>query len=137
MAVQLKASIVAQDEREGSRRRLLNLGHTIGHAFEAAEGFGVLRHGDAVALGMVAAFRVARALGRGEEAHEMRCVRLLEALGLPVGIDGRGTAEVLALIGNDKKREGKRVRFIAPGAPGDVDVVPIELERLRQWVALL
>jgi 3-dehydroquinate synthetase len=96
-----------------------------------------MRHGDAVALGMVAAFRVARARGIGEERDEARAEALLRALGLPTDVAGRGTAEVGALLGADKKREGGDVRFIAPGAPGEVTITPIALDELRAIVAAI
>jgi len=139
MAVRLKAQIVARDEREGGARRLLNLGHTVGHAYEAAAGYGEMRHGDAVARGMIAAFHVTRALGGGDSADEARAraTALLSALGLPVDVAGRGSEEVLALLGADKKRHGDEVRFIAPGAPGEVEVIPVELSRLRALVAAI
>ncbi len=137
MSVRLKARIVGEDEREGGRRRLLNLGHTVGHAYEAAAGFGGMRHGDAVARGMVAAFRIARALGVGDVGQEARMVALLTSLGLPTDVAGRGTEEVLALLGSDKKRQGGDVRFIAPGAPGEATITPVALERLRALVASL
>jgi len=135
MAVTLKASVVAQDEREGGARRLLNLGHTVGHAFETAAGYGAMRHGDAVARGMIAAFRVARALGVGSEADEARGSALLTALGLPTDVAGRGTDEVQKLLFADKKRIGDVVRFVAPGAPGEVEVVPAPITRIMGIVA--
>ncbi len=80
-----KARIVAEDEREGGRRALLNLGHTFGHAFEAECGYGeALRHGEAIALGMVLAFRLSQRLGLAAEADGARVVAHLAANGLPV-----------------------------------------------------
>jgi 3-dehydroquinate synthetase len=96
----------------------LNLGHTVGHALEAAAGFGALRHGEAVALGLVAAARVARALGDTSDAAVARLTRLLQALALPTDLDGRLDARALAFVISDKKRAGDRVRFVVPGEPG-------------------
>jgi shikimate kinase/3-dehydroquinate synthase len=128
-AVKLKARIVADDERESGPRRLLNLGHTVGHALEAAAGFSGLRHGEAVAIGLVAAFRVARSIGRGELGHEERLVQLLERLGLPTQSADVPSA-VRAFVGADKKRTNDRIHFVAPAAPGDVEVVAIHTSEL-------
>lgn len=114
-SVALKARVVRDDEREKGRRRVLNLGHTIGHGLEAAAGFGALRHGEAVALGMLAAAR----LGARVEVEE-RLTALLGKLGLPTDLDVALTPEVFALAGHDKKRDGDAVRFLVPGMPGDV-----------------
>jgi shikimate kinase/3-dehydroquinate synthase len=129
-SVLLKARIVAADEHERGDRRLLNLGHTIGHALEAAAGFSGLRHGEAVSLGMVAAFRVARRLGHATDADADRMTRLLAALGLPVELDGRLDARTLAFASADKKRTGDAVRFVVPGAPGAAEVVPLALPEI-------
>lgn len=134
-AVATKARIVCADEREQGARRLLNLGHTVAHALEAEAGYGKLRHGDAVALGMVAAFRVGLALGRGEPADAARATALLEALGLPVDLAGRVTEGVLAWISQDKKRAGNTVRFVVGGPPGRIEVVQVPIERLGSLIA--
>lgn len=123
------------DPTEQGARRLLNLGHTVGHAFEAADGYGAMRHGEAVSRGLVAAFRVARSIGRGSEADEARMVGLLARLGLPTDVAGRANEAVLALLASDKKRRGGRVGFVAPAAPGDVEVHPLALDALREIVA--
>ena len=83
--VEMKARIVGEDEREGGRRALLNLGHTFGHAVEAANGYGeALKHGEAVGLGCALAFRFSARLGlcAGQDAH--RAERAIAAAGLPV-----------------------------------------------------
>src|SRR5207344_3419429 len=86
MSAALKARIVTEDEREAGARALLNLGHTLGHAIEAAHGYAGMRHGEAVALGMVAAFGVAVRLGHATPAEAERATRLLGALGLPTDV---------------------------------------------------
>ena len=105
--VALKARIVASDERESGRRMLLNYGHTLAHALEIAGGFG-LRHGEAVAVGLVYAAEVAMRLGRidGDRVTEHRQVVGSYGLGvsLPPGID---TAELIDLFGRDKKAVGE------------------------------
>lgn len=129
-SVALKARVVRDDEREKGRRRVLNLGHTIGHGLEAAAGFGSLRHGEAVGLGMLAAARLG---GRGEV--EERMTALLGRLGLPTDLDALLTPEVFALAAHDKKREGNAVRFLVPGMPGEVAEERIALADIPGRVA--
>lgn len=125
MSVQLKARIVTEDEHEAGSRALLNLGHTLGHAIEAAQGYGVMRHGEAVALGMVAAFRVAMRLGRIDASVAARARRLLENLGLPTQVDTYLSDHVLSFLGSDKKRAGTTLSYVVPGPPGQVEVVKL------------
>jgi len=132
MAVALKARIVSGDERESGsgERTKLNLGHTLGHAIEAAHGFTGVRHGEAVALGMAAAFRVSMRLSVASTAHAERALALLGAFGLDTDVEPHLGAETLALVGADKKRTSGKVRFVVPGAPGDVRLVELETDRL-------
>ena len=83
----LKAEVVSQDEREETGlRAVLNYGHTFGHALETLSGYGTLLHGEAVAIGMTCAARLAERLGRVDAAFTARQRRLLEAFGLPVAL---------------------------------------------------
>jgi 3-dehydroquinate synthase len=134
MAVELKARIVTEDERESGARALLNLGHTVGHAIEVASGFGALRHGEAVALGMVAAFRLASRLGRASADDVARTTKLLAALGLPTQVDRYLDDRTLGFIGADKKRKGGKLRFIVPGAPGATEIVPLDEAEVKRLV---
>jgi len=131
-AVRTKARIVSGDEREGGLRRVLNLGHTVGHALEAAAGFGALRHGEAVALGLVASLRVGHALGRARADDVARMERLLGALGLPTGLTGRLDASALGWLGSDKKRRAGELLFVVPGGPGVVEVVPLAAAKIAE-----
>jgi 3-dehydroquinate synthetase len=128
-----KAAVVAADEREESgARAVLNLGHTIGHAIELASGYRLL-HGEAVALGLVAAARVSARLGRAGSELEGRVAAALGRLGLDTELGPWLRAEVLAHVGTDKKRRGARVRFIALEAVGRctaVELEPAELARV-------
>jgi len=115
-----KASVVARDEfdRKGLRI-LLNLGHTFGHAVEAASGFRIL-HGEAVAFGMACAGDLASSEGlltRRGEADRARLTVLLEALGFKLRLKGLALPAVLAALGHDKKFEGG-ARFVLPRALG-------------------
>ena len=134
MSVQLKARIVTEDERETGVRALLNLGHTVGHAIEAATGFAGLRHGEAVSLGMVAAFRLSRGLGVATGEQLTRLTRLLEKLGLPVNLDSYLDDKTLEFLGSDKKRKGGKVRFVVPGAPGATTLEPLTLDEVKRLV---
>ncbi|MEC7518281.1 MAG: 3-dehydroquinate synthase [Myxococcota bacterium] len=134
-SVTLKARVVAEDEREAGRRAVLNLGHTVGHAIEAARGYRGIRHGEAVALGMVAAFRVAGALGDADAvARGERVKALLSRLRLPIDLDAWLVDGTLDWMAHDKKRAGGRVRFVVPAAPGEVSLVPLAVERVAEAV---
>jgi len=108
----LKADVVERDERETELRAVLNYGHTIGHALEAATGYGRWTHGEAVALGIVAEARLARRLGIATDETVTRQERLLAALGLPVRADSLDANAVLAAISRDKKSRDGRVPFV-------------------------
>ena len=120
-----KAAIVAEDEREGGVRALLNLGHTFGHALEAATGYSDrLLHGEGVAIGMVLAFRFSEHLGHCAPGTAERVAAHLKAVGLPVSpreIDGQlpGAAEILRIMHQDKKTVAGRLTFILTRGVGE------------------
>jgi shikimate kinase / 3-dehydroquinate synthase len=107
--------VVAEDERDAGRRQVLNLGHTVAHAIEAATGYIRYRHGEAVAVGLLVALRLS-----GRDALRSEVAELLAAHGLPCSFTGAGTDEVLELVERDKKRRGGRVPFVLVEAPGQV-----------------
>ena len=105
---EIKAEVVAADEREGGRRATLNFGHTFGHAIERCQGYGEWLHGEAVAAGMIMAARLS-----GLDAADIdRLTRLVAAAGLPVEPPAIAAAEWRAAMGLDKKVQGKRLRFV-------------------------
>jgi 3-dehydroquinate synthetase/shikimate kinase len=110
-----KLAVVAEDERDAGRRQVLNLGHTVGHAIEAATGYERYRHGEAVGIGLLAALRLSERDALREEVAE-----LMAARGLPTRFEDASVDEVLALVERDKKREGGRVPFVLLHAPGEV-----------------
>ena len=117
---QIKGEVVRQDERERGLRMILNYGHTVGHALEALGAYRRLRHGEAVALGMMAAARIAVEKGLFAEEGLVRQNRLLRKLGVPGGIEGFEPEDILEKMKSDKKvREGK-VRFVLPDRIGGV-----------------
>jgi len=110
-----KLAVVAEDERDQGRRQLLNLGHTVGHAIEAATGYARVRHGEAVALGLLAALRLS-----GRESLRTEVATLFEAQGLPTAVEDVLPEQVLEAIGRDKKRTAGSVPFVLVEGPGDV-----------------
>jgi 3-dehydroquinate synthase len=123
----LKADVVEQDEQElTGLRAALNYGHTFAHAFEALCGYGELLHGEAVAIGMLYASRLAERLGRIDASDTQRQVRLLELLCLPTQLDdpaGLSAADVLVRMRLDKKSLAGRLRFVLPTRIGHVELV--------------
>ncbi|HSN51203.1 MAG TPA: 3-dehydroquinate synthase [Woeseiaceae bacterium] len=105
---ELKAEIVAEDERESGRRAILNFGHTFGHAIERCQGYGEWLHGEAVAAGMVMAAK----LGAGDVVVAERIANLLERAGLPTRPPAIAPLDLLAAMGMDKKVQQKRLRFV-------------------------
>ena len=110
-----KLAVVAEDERDGGRRQVLNLGHTVGHAIEAATGYQRYRHGEAVGIGLLAALRLS-----DRDALRAEVAELLGARGLPLLFAGASVDDVLALVERDKKRSEGRVPFVLVEAPGEV-----------------
>lgn len=126
-----KCEVVAADERDSGRRAVLNLGHTIGHAIEAASEYSRYRHGEAVGLGLLAALRLSAA---PELRDEVRAV--LERLGLPIALDqGIAVEAVLDALKRDKKRTAAGVGFVLltePGAPREGQL--LDPDRVRAAV---
>ena len=109
---EIKAEIVALDEREAGPRALLNLGHTFGHAIETLEGYGEWLHGEAVATGMVMAARLSARLGRLPEGDVRRLEALVRRAGLPVDPPALAIESWLDAMGRDKKNESGRITLI-------------------------
>ena len=130
-----KARIVEADERESGQRALLNLGHTFGHAFEAVAGYdGSLLHGEAVAAGMGLAFDLATYMDICSGQDSTRAKAHLDASGLASGLAGlalpdNDTAQLIALMGRDKKVRNGQLHFVLPRRIGDsfvCDTVPVD-----------
>ncbi len=109
---EIKAQVVAQDEREGGIRAILNLGHTFGHAIETGMGYGNWLHGEAVAAGMVMAVETSQRLGWLTTADVTRTRSLIRAAGLPDEAPDLGVDTWLEYMGHDKKVEGGKMRFV-------------------------
>ena len=133
----VKGDVVFRDPEEANLRRILNFGHTIGHAVETASGYGLL-HGEAVAIGIVGACRLAERLGIGAPDVRRRAVALLERLGMPVSAPPEVSDEqLLDLMTRDKKARGGTPRFVLIEAigrvhcPGGQYAVEVPAEVLR------
>jgi 3-dehydroquinate synthase len=120
-SVKLKAEVVSADEHEGGLRRVLNLGHTIGHALESETGYRKLLHGEAVAWGMIAATNIALSVGRTDSVTAGRIADAVLSLGrLPeVNVSAR---RILARLQTDKKTQNGVVHFVLPREIGKVEI---------------
>jgi shikimate kinase / 3-dehydroquinate synthase len=129
-----KLAAVAADERDGGRRQVLNLGHTVGHAIETASGYARYRHGEAVGLGLLAALRLS-----GQEELREQVRELLLERGLPVSFSDLPVEAVIEATRRDKKRLGANVPFVLVRAPGQVEfgceVAPEDLSGAVQELA--
>jgi 3-dehydroquinate synthase len=136
---EIKAEVVAQDERESGLREILNFGHTFGHAIEAGFGYGVWLHGEAVATGMVMASDLSRRMGLLDGVQAERISKLLAASGLPVRAEGLGAARFMDLMRIDKKSREGRMRFILSHGIGraeqGVEADPAALAQTLQALA--
>jgi len=112
---ELKAEVVAQDERESGRRAILNFGHTFGHAIEHCQGYGTWLHGEAVAAGMIMAARLSGLV----QSDVDRLTALVAAAGLPTEPPAIEPADWLDAMGMDKKVQGKKLRFVLLDAIGE------------------
>ena len=130
--VRMKADIVAEDEHDFGRRRLLNLGHTFGHAVEARSGYQLL-HGEAVAVGTAMIARAAVRMGILDENSRDAIVEILDRFGLPTGTDYRAD-ELYELLLLDKKISSGKLSLIVPFAIGWCEAVPVDREQLRKWL---
>jgi 3-dehydroquinate synthase len=140
-SIEMKAEIVAEDEREQGRRALLNLGHTFGHALEAAMGFSDdLKHGEAVALGSALAFRFAAGAGLCPHDDAARATAAIAAAGLPTQLADVPTGcfradALVALMAQDKKARAGRITLILPRRIGEAFVdADVDEARLRTFL---
>ena len=129
-SIRVKARIVAADERETGLRRVLNLGHTVGHALELVAGYGTLTHGEAVLLGMRAAIEVSRRCAGLSAAEAARVLALLARFPVRPPRDLDRAAVVGAAL-RDKKREGARVHYVVLGAIGSAHTIAADEPLLR------
>ncbi len=131
----IKAEIVGADEREGGVRATLNLGHTFGHALESLSGYGTLRHGEAVSIGMVMASEFSLALGLCTQDVVQAITSLLQDLGLPTEVPSGFSAKVfLDSMLLDKKVTGGQMRFVLPIEIGKVIIREVEQGEVLEFL---
>lgn len=122
---EIKAEVVAADEREAGLRMILNFGHTLAHAVETLLGYRKLLHGEAVAIGMVYAARRSEALGYAPAGTADRIEALLRRTGVPTELPDLPRRAYLDALRVDKKRQDAHVRFVVLRGLGQTDVVPL------------
>lgn len=131
----IKADVVSSDERESDRRRILNFGHTVGHALETVTGYRRYKHGETVAIGMVAAARLAAKMGLGDRHIADRIRQLVAAAGLPAVIPHHPPASLIRAMRQDKKVKDQAIHFVLPTEIGKVVVRSVEPAMIRQVLA--
>jgi 3-dehydroquinate synthase len=119
--IRIKADVVARDEREGGLRHILNFGHTLGHALEAATHYRRFLHGEAIAWGMLAATLFGLATGRLRENEATRMMRLIGSVGPVPSLAGIRAAQLRPILAGDKKARGGRVLWVLPRRLGKVE----------------
>jgi 3-dehydroquinate synthase len=130
---EIKASVVARDEREADLRRVLNYGHTVGHALESLGDYRKLIHGEAVAIGMAMEADLAQYLGLCAPEAVERLRALIRRAGLPDALPAVTFARLWAAMQHDKKVMQGRIHCVLPERIGRVVIQPLEREACRQW----
>ena len=131
-SLEIKAEIVAQDEKEASLRVILNYGHTLGHAIEMLTGFSRIKHGEAVAMGMVFAAQLSYEIGKCSQDVPERVTGILKTYGLPSAWPKISPSKYVAAIRKDKKASTQNIKFILPTKIGKVDIVPLPAEVIKK-----
>jgi 3-dehydroquinate synthase len=135
---EIKAAVVGQDEREAGLRAILNYGHTVGHAVEAAAGFGWYRHGEAVSIGMTAAGTLSESLTGLRAGERIRIETLLSDFGLPTRVrEPLPTDALLAAMRLDKKALDGELQFVLASAVGSVAVRPVGESEVREAISTI
>ena len=120
-SIAIKARVVSADEREGGLRQILNFGHTLGHAFEAATNYRVFLHGEAIAWGMIAASMMALSMNRLPLMGAFRIVRLVASVGPLPKVPAIPSAKLRSILAGDKKSRGGRVLWVFPRKIGKTE----------------
>lgn len=130
---EIKAQVVSEDEREADRRRILNFGHTIGHALESLGGYRGFIHGEAVAVGMVYEADLARHLGYCREETVARLRSLVKEAGLPDRLPKVAFNALWGAMQQDKKVSAGTIYCVVPERIGAVRIIPLEKSQTRAW----
>lgn len=129
---EIKAEVIQQDERESGLRRILNYGHTIGHALETVTGYRKLTHGEAISIGMAYAAKLSKMLGFCTSEMVNRQIALLTAFGLPVALPKIRSADILDCMERDKKVKDGKIHFVLADRIGHVSIQPVDKNELRR-----
>ena len=130
----IKAAVVSEDEKETGVRAILNFGHTFGHAIESVSGYGRMRHGEAVAIGMVLAAGFSEELGCASKGTRDRIGKLLSSLGLPTTVSGLTAEDIYASMLLDKKVKDGGVRFVLMKEIGNVFIMEVSGNEVKSFL---
>ncbi len=130
---EIKAEVVGGDERESGRRRILNYGHTVGHALETWGRYRTWIHGEAVGIGMVQEAAMAQFLGMCTKELVERQRDLIQDVGLPIAMPSMTFMDLWGAMQHDKKVVKGQINCVVPTTIGKVQVVPLVRQRIRQW----
>lgn len=128
---EIKAEVVAADEREAGLRAILNFGHTYGHAIEAVTEYKEYKHGEAVGIGMLIATKIAMEEGMCDNKLYMRLRKLIQETGLPVEATGLSKEALMQAVSLDKKVVRDEVRFVLPKKIGEVELRKVDAKRIK------
>ncbi|WP_447970576.1 3-dehydroquinate synthase [Nitrospira sp. M1] len=132
---EIKAEVVAKDERESGLRRILNYGHTVGHALESLSGYRKLIHGEAVGIGMVQEADLAHSLGLCSSLVVKRQREIIQKAGLSDQLPKMKFSEFWTAMQHDKKVVNGNIHCVVPKAIGRVAVIPLEQKSVKKWFA--
>jgi 3-dehydroquinate synthase len=134
---EIKASVVAEDEREAGLRAVLNFGHTLGHAVETLTGYDKYIHGEAVAIGIVQAAKISEGMGISTREDTERICSLIESLGLPSGLPRFSASEYGDILMHDKKVKAGGINFVFNRGIGDFQFLRVtDLDPLLRMVGI-
>lgn len=133
---EIKAEIVAQDEREGGLRAILNFGHTFGHAIESGMGYGEWLHGEGVGVGMILAADLSQRLGMLDVQEVERIRKLVLAAGLPIEPPKLGVEKMISLMQLDKKNSAGQIKFVLLNGLGHYKIQSAPEELLKQTLVI-
>jgi len=129
-----KVKVCNEDLKEGGLRKVLNFGHTLGHAIEFLSHY-KLTHGESISIGIVLANQIAQNLGKQTKAHGDRVVEMLKKYNLPTDLPkGMKLAEVIGMVNRDKKMEGEKVTFILSPKMGQYEMVKLTPNELMKYL---
>ncbi|MHC5218024.1 3-dehydroquinate synthase [Enterococcus sp. LJL128] len=132
--LEVKRKVVEEDELDNGIRLILNFGHTIGHAIENTAGYGVVSHGEAVAIGMVQINQIAEEKGETPHGTTIQLINMLKKFGLPVAYDDWDEDRLYQALTHDKKTRGSSIKIILLAAIGQAKIVPISIEEMKEYI---